>query len=69
MLKYQLLFVLLIAGCAVQPTPTKPIKQVEATPNKPAYTLYVPPEEIWPEDYQSPPKVCASPFRGSILER
>jgi len=59
----------LIIGCAVQPTPAKTIKQVETTLNKPAYTLYVPPEEIWPDEYQSPPKVCASPFRGSILER
>jgi len=38
-----LLIALLIAGCAVQPTPVKDNKQVETTPSKPAYTLYKPP--------------------------
>ncbi len=31
--------------------------------------FYVPPEEIWPDEYQSPPKVCASPFQGKLYSR
>jgi hypothetical protein len=37
--------------------------------DKPKYQLYVPPEEIWPDEYLTAPRVCASPFRGSILQR
>lgn len=31
--------------------------------------FYVPPEEIWPEDFPAKPKVCASPFQGNQLLR
>lgn len=37
--------------------------------DKPQYQMYVPPEEIWPDDYKTAPKVCASPFQGNILQR
>ena len=41
----------------------------EETPKKPEYQMYVPPEELWPEDFKPAPKVCASPFQGNQLLR
>jgi uncharacterized protein YcfL len=71
MLKYTLLLIsLIVTGCAThQPTATTKVVQSADNPNKPKYQLYVPPEEIWPEEYQTGSRVCASPFRGSILQR
>ena len=31
--------------------------------------FYVPPEELWPEEFPAKPKVCASPFQGNQLLR
>lgn len=30
---------------------------------------YIPPEQLWPEDFPSKPQVCASPFQGRLLTR
>ena len=71
MQKYTLLLITLtVAGCAAhQPTVATKTIQSADNPNKPKYQLYVPPEEIWPDEYLTAPRVCASPFRGSILQR
>ena len=31
--------------------------------------FYVPPEELWPEDFKPAPKVCGSPFQGRVFTR
>ena len=31
--------------------------------------FYVPPEELWPEEFPAKPKVCASPFQGNQILR
>ena len=31
--------------------------------------FYVPPEELWPEEFPPAPKVCASPFQGRLITR
>ena len=28
---------------------------------------YIPPEQLWPEDFPTKPQVCASPFTGRLL--
>lgn len=30
---------------------------------------YVPPEQIWPEDFPTKPQVCASPFQGRLYSQ
>ena len=30
---------------------------------------YIPPEQLWPEDFPTRPQVCASPFQGRLLTR
>lgn len=30
---------------------------------------YIPPEQLWPEDFPTKPQVCASPFQGRLYSR
>lgn len=39
------------------------------TPKNDKMMFYIPPEELWPEEFPPAPKVCGSPFRGRIFTR
>ena len=61
-----ILLLVLLVGCATKPTP-KP--EIPKTKDKQKMMFYVPPEELWPDDFPPAPKVCGSPFTGKLIAR
>lgn len=47
-------------GCATQPKPA---------PKNDKLMYYIPPEQLWPEDFPTKPQVCGSPFTGRLISR